>query len=231
MAKYKSKKKQKQEDEVLIDVEQKISNFEAYLEKNKTALMGFFIAIFVGIGGYFGFTMLYLQPLEKEAQYELYLAQEQLASENFETALEGDGSSMGFLGIAESFGMTKAANLSNYYAGIAYLNLGDYKSAIKYLDKFSTKDDILSVVAIGAIGDAFLELNQTKEGLEYYEKAVRKSKNNMVVPMYLMKAAQTAILLEDNSKALKHLNRLKKDYSESEEAQEAGKLIAMLENK
>jgi tetratricopeptide (TPR) repeat protein len=226
-----AKKTKKQESEVLVDVEQSLSRVEAFFEDNQKAITGFIAAIIIGVGGYYAFTRMYLAPREKEAQYELYLSQQHLDFEDFEQALNGDGNSIGLIAISENYSMTKAANLANYYAGVSYLNTADYKNAIKYLDKFSTKDDILSVVSTGAIADAFIELNQTKEALEYYEKAIKKSSNSLVVPIYIKKAGQTAMLLEDNKRALKHFKNLMENYSQSEEAQNADKIIAKLEAK
>ncbi len=224
-------KKSKQDDEILVDLETKVSSAEAFLEKNKTIITSVFAAIIIGVGGYLAFTSLYLAPKEKEAQFELYLAQELFEEEDFLQSIEGDGNAIGFLAIAEDYRWTKAANLSNYYAGIAYLNLGDYKNAITYLDKFSTKDDILSVVSKGAIGDAFMELNQLNEALDYYSKASTKSNNSMVVPLYLERAGHTALMLEDNKKAMRFYERIVNDFPESREADNAKKMIAKLDVK
>ena len=76
-----------------------------------------------------------------------------------------------FLDIADEYSSTKAGNLANYYAGVCYLQLGQFENAIEYLDEFNSNDEVLSVVAKGAIGDAFLELNQPEEALEYYTAA------------------------------------------------------------
>lgn len=221
-------KKKTQEEEILVDIETKLSSAEIFLEKNKTLLTSVIAAVIIGVGGYLAFTNLYVAPQEKEAQFELYLAQELFEEEDFLQALEGDGNVLGFLAIADEYRWTKAGNLANYYAGVSYLNIADYKNAITYLDKFSTKDDILSVVGMGAIGDAFLELNQPREALDYYVKASKNSKNTMVVPIYLERAGQTALLLEDHKKALRFYERLKIDFPESREAENAIKMAAKL---
>lgn len=226
-----AKSKKKQEEEVLVDLDTKISSVEAWVEKNKNILIGIVAGVIIGVAGYLSFTKLYIAPREKEAQYELYLAQELFEDESFLQAIEGDGNALGFLAIAEEYRWTKAANLARYYTGVSYLNLADYKNAIKHLDKFSTKDDILGVVKYGAIADAFLELNQPKEALEYYTKATRQSRNSMVTPIYLERAGQTAIILEDFKKAKGFFERLKKDFPESNEARSAEKMMAKLSAK
>jgi tetratricopeptide (TPR) repeat protein len=223
------KKKNNQEDEILVDVTAPLSKAEKFFEENKNVILGAVIGIVVIAGSIVGYNKFILEPKEKSAQYELYLAQNLLDIEDFNGALNGDGEGMGLLEIVREYKGTKSGNLANYYIGVSYLNLGDYKEAIRYLDKFSTKDEILSVISTGAIGDAFMELNQPKEALEYYEKAARKSNNSFVVPIYLDRAGQTAMMLGDNKKALQHYKRLVKDFKEAQEAQEAEKIIAKLE--
>ena len=80
--------------------------------------------------------------------------------DSLELALNGNGLSIGFLDIIDEYGSTKAANLANYYTGLCYLNLGQPADAIGYLDNFKGSDPVLSILAKGAIGDAFANLNQ-----------------------------------------------------------------------
>ena len=40
------------------------------------------------------------------------------------------------LDIIHEYSGTPAANLANYYAGMAYLNIKDYQNAVKYLGNF-----------------------------------------------------------------------------------------------
>ncbi len=224
-------KKQQQEDEVLVDVGQSLSNAEKYFEENKQTISIIVIALVVLVGGYFAYNEYYKKPLEKEAQVAIFSAQQSLEADSLQAALDGTNGNMGFLDVADEFGGTKAGNLANYYAGVAYLNLGQFENAIEYLDKFSSDDPILSVIAKGAMGDAFLELNQPEEALDYYTKAVNGEDNNFVVPIYLQKAA---ILAEAEGKldvSKKHFTRIKKDFPKSPEALSADKYLARLDAK
>ena len=90
---------------------------------------------------------------------------------------------------------------------------------------------MLSVIAVGAIGDAFLELDQPDEALEYYTKATKVNSNEFAVPIYLMKAAQTAEIMDDFKSALKFYTRLKTDFPKSSEATDIDKNIAYAETK
>lgn len=136
----------------------------------------------------------------------------------FVLSLEGSNGRYGFLGVAENYSGTKAANIANYSAGMAYLQMGKYKEAVQYLDKFSSSDQILSSLALGNIGDAFAQLKQPKEALEYYQKAYKNSPNNYTAPIYLHKAGVTAVELQQYKKAIEFFELIKRDYPKSDEA-------------
>jgi len=133
------------------------------------------------------------------------------------------------LDIASEYSGTPAGNLAHYYAGMAYLNLKDYANAIAYLEDFSSDDIMLSAIAKGGIGDAFAQLNQPKDALEYYEKAVAVSDNEFTAPLYLFKAGKIAMTLGDNKKALKYFNRIKDEFSASTEAKNIDEFIGKAE--
>ncbi len=223
--------KKDQTTEVLENVEQSLTKAEIFFEKNKNPLLvgtGVVVALVLA---FYGYTKYFVEPLEAEAQKEVFMAQKYFEQDSLKLALNGNGNDMGFLDIAEEYSSTKIGNLANYYAGVCYLNLGQFENAIEYLDKFDGNDEVLSVISVGAIGDAFLELNQAEEALDYYTKATKVNNNEFVIPIYLMKAAQTAEILKDYKAALGFYTRLKKDFSESPEAKDVDKNIAFAETK
>ena len=224
-------KKQDNTTEVFEGVEQSLTRFEQYLEKNKNTLLiviGVAVAIVLGI---YSVKEYYIEPMEDEAQKEIFMAQKYLQQDSLKMALNGDGINMGFLEIADNYGATKAGNLANYYAGVCYLNLGQFEDAIAYLDDFNGKDQVLSVLAKASIGDAFLELGQPDEALDYYEEAIGINDNEFVIPTVLMKAGQVSEMNGDNDKALKYFKRIKSDFPDSREASDIDKYIAKVEAK
>lgn len=224
-------KKDHSEEEVLVDVGQSLSKAEHFFEENRKSITFIAVALFVIVGGYFAYLHLYQNPREVEAQDSIFSAQNYFEQDSLRLALKGDGQNYGFIDVAEEYSGTKAGNLANYYAGISYLNSGDYKNAIEYLDRFDSDDEILSVIATGAIGDAFVELNQPEEALDYYERATSGESNEFVVPFYLKKAGLIAEEQGDFKKAAKFYNRIKKDFSKSQEASDIDKFIARAEAK
>jgi tetratricopeptide (TPR) repeat protein len=94
----------------------------------------------------------------------------------------------------------------------------NYKDAITYLEKFSSDDELLGPTAKGAIGDAFADINQPQDAFDYYLKAAELKDNNFSTPLFLFKAGNTAMELEEYSKALDLFSRIEKDYPSATEA-------------
>jgi tetratricopeptide (TPR) repeat protein len=220
-----------QTTEVFENVEQSLTKAELFFEQNRNPLL-IAAAVILGVALlYYVYAQYIVKPQEEEAQEMIFMAQKYFEQDSLKLALNGDGPNMGFIDIADEYSSTKAGNLASYYAGVCYLNLGDFENAIIYLDEFSGDDEIISVVAKGAIGDAFLELNQPEEALEYYTTATKVNKNEFVIPIYLQKAAQTAEILNDYKGALRFYERIKKEFPESREASDIDKQITYIQTK
>ncbi|OUS00052.1 hypothetical protein A9Q86_11455 [Flavobacteriales bacterium 33_180_T64] len=200
--------------------------------------------IFVIIGlaavialGYLGYKKFMAEPNAIEAMNEMYTAQkyfdEAVVGTNkdslYNLALNGGEGKYGLVDIVNEYGSTPAGNLANYYAGIAYLNTKDYTNAVKYLSDFSTDDAVLGPIAKGAVGDAFVQLNQLDEAFGYYEQAIKASTNDYTTPMYLFKAANVAQTLGKADKALEYYKRIKSEFSKSDQAKNIETFIGRAE--
>ena len=108
---------------------------------------------------------------------------------------------------------------------------GNYNEAIEYLKKYDNNDQVFAPMALGLMGDCYLQLNDQQNAVAYYEKATHKNPNNFTTPMYLVKLGMTYEIMGNNAKALEAYKTLKKDYPLSNEALEIGKNIANLEEK
>lgn len=226
---YMSKKKD-QNDELIVDVEQVYSKTETFIEENKNALTIVVAAIAVLIGGYFAYQSFYLKPLQQDAQEAMFMAEKYFAQDSMNLAIYGDGNYPGFQRIVEDYGGTKAANLSKYYLGIAYLRTGQYKAAIEELKDFSSDDVMVGNIAKGAIGDAYMELGDLKKAASYYQDAADRKENEFTTPLYMMRAARTYELMGNFEKALEQYEEIKSDYPTSSQAAEVDKLIARAES-
>jgi len=85
---------------------------------------------------------------------------------------------------------------------------------------------MLGPVALGAIGDAFADINQPEDALDYYEKAADKKVNNFTTPLFLFKAGQTAMELKNFSEAQKLFTKIKENYSKSDQGRDIEKYLA-----
>lgn len=213
--------------EVFNTLDETASKSEQWIIKNQKVIFGTLIAIVVLILGYLAYQKYLQEPKEKEAADELAFPKayfedaktNSVATDSLYTlAIEGADGKYGFVDIADEYSGTKAGNLANYYAGISFLKLKNYEEAIKHLESFSSSDELLGPVAKGAIGDAFADINQYDDALDYYLKAANLQDNNFSTPLFLFKAGNTAMDLEKYSKALDAFKRIKKDYPNSTEA-------------
>lgn len=189
--------------------------------------------IFVVIGvvaavvlGYLAFNEFIAKPKQSEAMNEMFQAQKFFGQavngsqkdSLYTLALKGGNGKLGMLDITSEYSGTPAANLANYYAGMAYLNLKDYKNAVTFLGNFSSDDLVLAPMAKGSIGDAFVQLNQPQEALDYYNQAAKLRNNDFTTPLYLYKAGIIALELGKADNALTYFKDIKENYASSTEA-------------
>lgn len=220
-----AKKKDKAEENILA-VEEALSKTEVFIERNQKILYIIIGAIIVIVLGIFGFKKLYLAPKDKEAQSQMYMAEKYFEKDSLRLALNGDGNYLGFLDIISDYKLTKAADLAHYYSGICYLHLGEYQTAIDHLMKFKGKDQIISSMALGALGDAYLELDNRDKALDYYMKAAENNSNDFTTPMFLLKAGMTCELKGNYAKALELYERIRDEFRTSNEFRNIDKYIA-----
>lgn len=224
-------KKDNKKEMQFEEVGEAISKTEQFIENNQQKIIKVTGIIFAAIILVIGIKNFYLKPLENEAQSEMFMAELYFQKDSFNLALNGDGEYLGFLDISNDFSLTKSGNLANYYAGLCFLHLADYENAINYLKDFSSNDIIISSLALGCIGDAYVELGDNEKALKYYKNAVNNSDNQFTSPRYLFKQAMIYESQQEYSKALKIYNLIKDEYKNSNEANGIEKYISRAENR
>lgn len=241
--KPKNKAEEKQFDEqesttaeVFSTLDESASRSEEWVSKNQNYILGVIGVIAVAVLGYLAYNQFVQAPKEANAANEMYYPQQYFdqALTNtvqqdslFTLALKGAEGKYGFLDIIDEYSGTKAANIANYSAGMAYLNMKQYQEAIGHLESFSSDDAILGALAKGGLGDAFMQLGQAGDALGYYENAFSHSGNEYTTPKFLYKAGVTALELNENSKALQYFQRIKDEFSSSDEARSIDAFIGM----
>jgi len=220
-----AKKKKDESPQTISNVEQTLTRTEHFLEENyKTLLIT--LAIIVGLVGIVWLGKLFLNNRDEEAKSQIFQAEKYLEIDSLKLALNGDGNYLGFIDIAKEYKFTSTGNLALYSAGICYLHLGQFQEAIKFLDKYSKKDKVLGSLAIGATGDAYVELGDTDKGVAKYLEAANYANNSFNTPIFLMKAGELYELNNKYSEALKLYERIENEYPESTEGTTIEKYIA-----
>ncbi|WGK64379.1 tetratricopeptide repeat protein [Croceiramulus getboli] len=236
---YKPKTKAEQEEviqddsttaEVFSTLDEGANRTEEWVAKNQKGILITIGAIVLIVMGYLGYQKFIQEPRELEASNELTLARDYFSEalnatadqdSLYALALNGAEGKYGFIDIIENYGGTKAAELAHYYAGMSYLNSNQYQEAIEYLEDFESDDVMLEPLALGAMGDAFVQLNQPEDALEYYERAAKANSNEFTTPKFLLKAGITAIGLGKNDAAISYLQQIKKEYPNAPQVQQA----------
>lgn len=220
-----AKNKKDENPQTISNVEQTLTRTEHFLEENyKTLLIG--LGVIIALVGIFWLGKLYLNKRNDEAQSQIYQAEKYLEMDSLNLALNGDGNYLGFLDIAKDYKFTNTGNLARYSAGICYLHLGEYQQAIDFLNKYSKKDMVLGSLAIGATGDAYVELGEVDKGVTKYVEAADFAKNSFNTPLFLMKAGEIYELNGKYSEALKVYERIESEYPLSTEGTTIEKYIA-----
>ena len=224
-------KKNVPESDGFRQVESALSRAENFIETNQKAFMyglaGILIVVLLVIG-YFKFIR---EPQIQEAWSESYKAEFYFEKDSFNLALNGDGAFPGFLDIIDDYGRTPMGNAAEYYAGVCYMRLGDFASAIEHFEDFDSDDPMVGAMAINLIGDANMELGNKEEALEHYLEAAEAASNEFLSPIFLMKAGRTYELLGKYQDALAIYKRIETEYFDTPEQREIEKYIKRVEMK
>lgn len=216
-------------------VDPTLEGLQFFYESNKKMInyVGGGLAVIIAL--FVGYKFYWLPDKEKEAANEIFFAQSYFERDSFNLALrggvmvrnaDGDKTMMGFEQIADEYSITSVGSLAHYYAGICCLRTGQFEKAIEHLQQYNGDDLMVAPVALGAIGDANMELNRVDEALKFYLKASEKNSNNFTTPIYLKKAAFAYELKSNYTEALNVYERIKREYPRSGEAKEIEKYIA-----
>ncbi len=224
-------KNKETQDHGIENFEQALTKTEQFIETHQKPISIAIGAIILVVVVYLIYTNIYLKPLEKEARGQMYVAEQYFQRDSFNLAIKGDGNYLGFEDIIDEYGPTKSANLAHYYAGISYLHLQQFDEAIDHLEEFDKEDDLVAQIAYGAMGDAYVEMDDISKGLAYYMKANEYTNNRFASPLYIMKAAQIHEQQENYNKALELYKTIQTDYNNSTEARGIEKYITRVKLK
>ena len=199
-----------------------------WLDDNQNLLIGIVSALLVIGALIFAYRKFIQEPQHAEAATMMWRAQQMFEMDSFQVALSGRGSNMmGFVDIADSYSGTPSGNLARYYAGVSYLQLGQYQAAIDNLEDFDADGDLLPASKAGAIGDAYAQLGNMDSAENYYKQAVDKAGDNVLLAPYYLKKLGMFREHQGNVAAANELyTRIRNEFPQSAEADDIDKFIA-----
>ncbi|MDB4926679.1 tetratricopeptide repeat protein [Mucilaginibacter sp.] len=202
-----------------------------FTRENQKSLVFIASAVIAMILVYVLYQKLYLAPREVSAADQMHVAQDFWSKKEWDKAIKGDAGYPGFEKIITDYSNTKAANLANFYLGVAYLNKGEYRKAIDNFNNYRGDDVMVAAEAYGNTGDAYVELKDYDKAASYFKKAIDKAKNNFLSPLYLKKLGLVYEAQNDNKSASEAYKSIKSDYPTSAEAQNIDEYIARVDAK
>ena len=209
-----------------LDLDQAMSSSEAFIIKYKNKFLAGIAAIVIVVGGVLGYKHFISEPNEKKASEALFRGEQYFMADNYEFALNGDSLGYeGFVKVANEFGGTDAGKLANAYAGICYAQLGQYENAVKFLDKFSANDQLVTPALMATMGNCYAQLGQLDKAAATLVKAADKANSHALSPIYLIQAGQIYEKLGKNSEAINAYQTIKNKYFNSYQSMYIDKYI------
>ncbi|MBL7956035.1 MAG: tetratricopeptide repeat protein [Flavobacteriales bacterium] len=206
-----------------VDLGDVYTRTELFIENNKKAITIGVVGIIAVVGGLLGYKKFIAEPKAREAAEMTWKAEYYFEIDSLDKALNGDDQWPGFLTVAEDYSGTPSGNLAQYYLGAIYMQKGEFEAALDHYKKADLEDDVLRVMAIGNQGDALVELGRTDEAVKQFEKAAGMTNNELVAPMYLMKAGILHQQAANWSGAAKAFKRIATEFPNSPDANTARK--------
>jgi len=200
-----------------------------WTRNNKPILIACAAIILLG-GGWLVYKNLIQEPKETKANEAMFKAEEYFRMDSLRKALDGDGQYPGFLAVSKKYSGTDAANLAHYYAGVCFVKLDDNANAVKELKKFSTSAKQIQQRAYKLLGDAYADLGQPKDALDYYKQAAHHFEADKAASAEaLFSAAYLADkTLKDSKEAISLYKELKEKYPNDQYSYQADVYLAGL---
>jgi tetratricopeptide (TPR) repeat protein len=215
-------------ERITVEDNNALETLQVKYEKNKKPINTAITVILLAVVGFFAYQNLYKAPRDRKAATAISYAQHYYEVDSFQRALNGDGQHQGFLNIIKKYSGTSSENISHYYAGMCYLNLGDFKNAIKHLEDFDGNGSAIEPAALGCLADAYMETGNTAKGIEYYKKASGDAKNTVFTPLYLYRMAVAYEMTNKKEEAINAYKRIRDEYPQSNQARETDMSLARL---
>ena len=178
--------------------------------------------ILVG-GGWLAYKNLVKIPNETKSAEQIFpaeqlfdkMTQAGFNKDSIGLVLNGGNGFTGVLKVASNFGSTAAGNRAEFIAGACYLPNKDFNNAVKHLKEFSTNSKQPQSAAYRMIGDAYSELKNNDDALNYYKKAIDAAdvKDESTRFLSLSRAALFCDAIGKNKEAIAYYQQIKEEIT------------------
>lgn len=185
-----------------------LTNLGRRMETNKRAMGIALIGILAIAAITFAYLYLYRIPQNNKAM-EAYNKVELTSMGNDSVMADA------YKKVADEYGSTTAGNLAALSAAESFYSAGNYAEAAKYLNEFSTSDEVVGANAKILLGDCYVNLKKYDDAISAFESAVKKADGNpQIAPRALLKQAVVYDELKKYGDALKCYETIKADFPE-----------------
>lgn len=154
---------------------------------------------------------------EKGKLDDIYLAIFQFENGDYQKALSGDNTIMGFWEFVNKYrGDYKALNIAKMYIGISLVKLKDYTNGIEILKNLEIKEPLINSKILNFIGNTFVNMKQYDKAIEYFRKAANCYKNDIDNPLFIMNIVYSYEELGKYGDALEIIEDTIKKYPDME---------------
>ncbi|MDG1260350.1 MAG: tetratricopeptide repeat protein [Flavobacteriales bacterium] len=227
--------KKSDKEEVIVDVKEVYTKTELFVDRNRKTLTMVLGALILVIIAFSVYRYMVVLPAENNAAQDSWKAEQYFEMDSLDLAISGDGIYDGLEGVVYAHSGTKAASRANYELGIINRDRGNFEDAIAYFQEADLGDEVVGALALGNIGDCFVELGDVQEGANWFEKAVAKAKGtnaeSFTAPIMHAKAGIAYMELGVTDKASDHFEAIVENYPSSTEFGKAQRYLSKLGNK
>ena len=138
----------------------------------------------------------------------------------YQVAINGDPTRdiTGLKSIVDNYGSTETGEQAKIYLADCYYFIGDYDNAFKYFKDYDGSDRFLEASADAGMAEVYEIRGDFEKASEYYDRAASRDSKNFLTPQYLIGAARDYIKIGKKDRAIDLLNRVKKNFPDSQYA-------------
>jgi tetratricopeptide (TPR) repeat protein len=218
-----------------VKIENALGRTELWFEQNWKTLAICIAAVLVVAAGIYAYEGLYKVPRGKKAADAMFVAEQLFIAEDFSTALNGDGTNLGFVDVASLYSGTREGRLAAHYAGVCYLKAGELDNALEYLGKYravrGVPGEVINAQNEGLKGDVYVQKGDYATAITHFRRAVDAADNVLTTPLYLKKLGLALEASGDYAGAVAAYKRVSDNYPSSLEARDIEKYSSAAEQK